>query len=734
MTSNPEAPADPEPGADTGDESVQDETAAFEGDAGSAVARSAADRVDWTPAETETASSDDVNASFEASNSGETTSEVAPNAALPGGHETPDEGELTFGASDGDESDEVASLFAVAFEHIRDEDSEADDLAEPSGSADSASADADFGAALTADATAGEGAALAESTTAAEPVAASPDTDQVDDSAVVEEKLSDRNAAGSETSEISSLSADDANADPVDAEVIEPTVSNIDHTATDIALAAAAVAPLIAASTAEAAPVAAEVTAAAASTVVASSDALPQSDQTAPAWADASSPATALTWVNPAAVSASTPSVAFSTASTEVAADDVLAESRLRPGFLRSGVLVPLGTLVVLTAAYAGTMLLWPLNEVAPTIEGVAIEAVPAAPATLTWPAEGAAAIGVEGISSLASTGEELPIASISKVVSSLMVLDAMPLQPGEAGPEYGFTYGDNLDYWTYRSQDQSALDVPVGGVLTEYQLLQGTLIGSANNYIDHLADDIWSSDREFADAAEEWLEARGLGAITIRTPSGFDDRNVSTPEALLALSEKALQNPVVAEIVATQSVELPGAGLVVNTNGMLADPGVIGVKTGTLEEDWNLLTAKEVTVGDTTVRLHVAALGQVDDEKRLETTRSLLAEVEAALNAQAPVVPAGTRVGSVETMWGDSVDIVTESDAEVVLWNAATADTTIEFDLGETRDQDGTVGTLSVSGPIDDTSVATVLTSDVEGPSVWWRLTHPLDLLGLND
>lgn len=734
VTSNPEAPAEPVPGADSGDESVQDQTASAEHDNGSATVDTAVVAADLRPTESVAVTTDPVDATSGPTPAHAAMDDVTEGSDLDSEQKNADEAENIFGSSDGDDADDVASLFAVAFEHIRDEDEDAVDSA-------ATLVDAETSAAATTEGAPAEGTAPVESVSAEDESLATPAAIGADDSAAATSEITVGDAEGSEISDNSAFSADAiavSTSDTAD----DGDVADAGAAPTALPAAAAIPAPFVTSATtatpdlpasgivSDAAP-ASEFGSAFASN---GTDAEPPLGGSTAAWADTKSPATALTWVNPAAVSASTPTVAFSTAATEVAADDVLAQSRLRPAFLRSAVLVPLGTLVVLTAAYAGTMLLWPLTEVAPTVEGVDVEAVSAAPAALAWPAEGAAAIGVEGMSSLASTGEELPIASISKVVSSLMVLDAMPLQPGETGPEYAFTYGDNLDYWTYRSQDQSALDVPVDGVLTEYQLLQGTLIGSANNYIDHLADDIWSTDSEFADAAEEWLGARGLGDITIRTPSGFDDRNVATPGALLSLSEKALQNPVVAEIVATQSVELPGAGLVVNTNGMLADPGVIGVKTGTLEEDWNLLTAKEITVDDTTVRLHVAALGQVDDEKRLEVTRSLLAEVEAAINAQAPAVPAGTLVGSVQTMWGDPVDIVTESDAKVVLWNAATAGTEIEFDLGETREQDGAVGTLSVAGPIDETSVATVLTSEVEGPSAWWRLTHPLDLLGLND
>ncbi len=172
---------------------------------------------------------------------------------------------------------------------------------------------------------------------------------------------------------------------------------------------------------------------------------------------------------------------------------------------------MPLATLVGIVAVYAGTTLLWPLHEVPPTVQSVDFATTPAAAATVTWPTEGAGAVGIAGMGTAASVPDAVSIASITKVVSSLMVLDRMPLALGEQGPEFSFTRADSVKYWDYRRSDQSALDVPIGGVLTEYQLLQGTLMGSANNYIDRLATEIWGSDREFARAAEVWLRERGL-------------------------------------------------------------------------------------------------------------------------------------------------------------------------------------------------------------------------------
>ncbi|MCS3843192.1 D-alanyl-D-alanine carboxypeptidase family protein [Microbacterium sp. AK031] len=448
-------------------------------------------------------------------------------------------------------------------------------------------------------------------------------------------------------------------------------------------------------------------------------------------WADDERTATAFTWLDVHAVEESTRSADLDTVTMREPGANLLADARLRPALLHARWLVPFGAFAALVVAYAATVLLWPLHEVPPTVEAVEVPAVVSELATPTWPAVGSAGIGIAGVSSTSSAADAVSIASVTKVVTALMVLDRMPLQLGEQGPEFAFNYSDSVDYWDYRRGDQSALDVPVDGVLTEYQLLQGTLLGSANNYADRLAREIWGSDASFADAAATWLADHGMTGITIVTPSGFDEGNVATPDALLRLGERAMQNPVFAEIVGTVSADIPGAGLVANTNGMLADPGVVGIKTGTLE-GWSMLTAKDVAIGGTTVRLFAAVLNQSSNDERLAVTRSLFAEVETALQDTPTTVPAGTVVGEVETLWGTNVDLVTDEDATVLLWNGASADAATTLALGDEREAGDQAGSLSVTGPVDAVEVSVSLEDEVSGPSPWWRLTHPLELLGV--
>lgn len=241
------------------------------------------------------------------------------------------------------------------------------------------------------------------------------------------------------------------------------------------------------------------------------------------------------------------------------------------------------------------------------------------------WPAQGAAAVAIGDGPIATSSDAPLPMASISKVVTSLMVLDAVPLGPGEQGPIHRISWEHERQYEDAVRAGKSALRVPVGGRLSQYELLEGILIGSACNYADILVDRIWGSEAAFADAAASFLASRGIVGVTMVEPTGFDAGNTATPSALIQIGRLALQNPVIAEIVAKTSVDLPGAGHVENTNDLLAEPGALGIKTGTLGSHYNLLSARALSTPDgTTTPVFVVVMGQPDDDTRYSASRAL--------------------------------------------------------------------------------------------------------------
>ncbi len=251
--------------------------------------------------------------------------------------------------------------------------------------------------------------------------------------------------------------------------------------------------------------------------------------------------------------------------------------------------------------------------------------------AEIAWPSTGAAAYAVGDADPVASSGGPLPMASVSKVITALVVLEARPLEPGQQGGDYWFTDQWQREYEEYLARGESALKVPVDGMLTQYQLMQGMLLGSACNYADILVESIWGDQASFAAAAADYLAARGIDGITMAEATGIDPRNTATAAALIEVGRLALAHPVVAEIVATREVDLPGAGHVENTNDLLADPGVVGVKTGTLDGS-NLLSAKDVEVAGEMIRVFVVVLGQPDDDARFAASRALYASIEREL------------------------------------------------------------------------------------------------------
>ena len=130
---------------------------------------------------------------------------------------------------------------------------------------------------------------------------------------------------------------------------------------------------------------------------------------------------------------------------------------------------------------------------------------------------------------------------------------------------------------------------------------------------------------------------------------------------------------------------------------------------------------------------MFASVLGEPDDASRLEASRALYTQLEAELQPR-PSVPVGTTAGIVESVWGDSADIVTAGDASVILWNGGSGTVSTTYSLGDSRAKGDIVGSLSVDGPLDDTTVELRLAGDIDDPSPWWRLTHPLELFGLTD
>jgi len=149
-----------------------------------------------------------------------------------------------------------------------------------------------------------------------------------------------------------------------------------------------------------------------------------------------------------------------------------------------------------------------------------------------------------------------LPIGSIAKVMTALVVLHQQPLTA--AGPTYTITDQDVGFYDQAVAEDGSSLPVVSGEQFTERQLLLALLLPSANNIADTLA--VWVARSEAAFVTELNAEAKTLGMTrtVFADASGFSPQTVSTAADLVKLGQAALADPTLATLVAAQTALMP--------------------------------------------------------------------------------------------------------------------------------------------------------------------------------
>ncbi|CAN5152358.1 hypothetical protein BH09ACT5_BH09ACT5_08020 [soil metagenome] len=388
------------------------------------------------------------------------------------------------------------------------------------------------------------------------------------------------------------------------------------------------------------------------------------------------------------------------------------------------------GLLVLAGAFYLPLTLLAPLQAVSPAVEAYAPP--PVVQPAISFPeygASGVGAVGYPGVLASAGSTDALPIASISKIVTALVTLDAHPLAPGEAGPDILFGAADQAFYDAQLADGGVVESVYPGQVMSQRNVMNVMLMESANNYAESLAAWGFGSMPAFVEAARTWLGAHGLSRTTIVEPTGVSPDNRSTVADLIELGKLAEADPVLAEIVATKTLDVPEIGTIENRNGLLGVHGVDGIKTGTLDEAGScLLFSQDHTIGSTTVTVVGVVLGGPDHDTIDAAIRSLLAQVDAGFT-EVPLASKGEEFASYTTAWGDTASAVAANDASVALWSAlpVTLDAEVEeLHLARSGDE---VGELVFTAGPRTVTVPLVLSATIDDPGPWWRLTNPAEL-----
>ncbi len=381
-------------------------------------------------------------------------------------------------------------------------------------------------------------------------------------------------------------------------------------------------------------------------------------------------------------------------------------------------------------AFYLPFTLLAPPPPVA--MDQVAFEVPAAVQPAMSFPAYGASGLGALGYPGVLASGGAtgpLPIASIAKVVTALVVLDAHPLAVGEAGPTATFTEVDEDFYNEQVANNGVVAHVSAGETMSQRNMLDLALMASANNYAQTVAAWAFGSEAAYVEAARAWLVEQGLPGTTITDATGIQPTNVSTVPDLIEIAKLALANPVLAQIVATPSVQIPTIGVIENRNALLGIDGVDGIKTGTLDEAGScLLFSADHVVAGHSVTLVGVVLGGPDHDTIDAAIRGLLTQADAGFR-EVTLVEAGHVFAEFDTPWGDDATAVAADTATAVAWAGSPITLDVAAHNPGLAEDGAEAGSLTFDFGEYSVSVPLEVEGTIDDPGPWWRLSNPLEL-----
>ncbi len=327
--------------------------------------------------------------------------------------------------------------------------------------------------------------------------------------------------------------------------------------------------------------------------------------------------------------------------------------------------------LLVVVIGLATWNYLRPIPGVAATGTPPASEVIAGTPPAMPWPTRGSAAVGVQSLGFIGSSGNEQPIpaASVAKVMTALVILEDKTLKKGDPGPTITITDADVQSYNTDFANKESVARVQAGEQITELQLLQGMLIPSANNMSETLARWDAGSIDAFVAKMNTRATALHLTHTKFADTSGANPGTVSTPSDLMSLGMAAMKQEVFAQVVGMGSADLPVAGTVYNVDGVLGQSGIVGIKTGSgLNTGANFLFAATISVDGIPITFFGCVMGQPTLDDTFSAAKKLIGAMQSALHVRKVLVKNQT-VATYITPWGAQTDLVSSVDVELIEW-----------------------------------------------------------------
>ncbi|NCF75522.1 MAG: hypothetical protein GWO87_03490 [Xanthomonadaceae bacterium] len=193
------------------------------------------------------------------------------------------------------------------------------------------------------------------------------------------------------------------------------------------------------------------------------------------------------------------------------------------------------------------------------------------------------------------NSGQQMPIASITKLMSAKVILDLDP----DWRKIIKYSKVDNDVFKYAKKWEMAYLYVNPGDTMTVKDLFFSALVGSANNAVYALSRSTGLLRRDFVETMNRKAKEMGMENTHFTEPSGLNPSNVSTAQDLAKLGRKIFNNFKILEATtakkyAFSTINTKKSHIIRNRNKLLfSDLYILGTKTGYLNEAGHCLIVK---------------------------------------------------------------------------------------------------------------------------------------------
>ena len=205
------------------------------------------------------------------------------------------------------------------------------------------------------------------------------------------------------------------------------------------------------------------------------------------------------------------------------------------------------------------------------------------------------------------NSGESMLIASTTKILTALVVIDRCPLDDI-------VTVGEES-----ASVEGSSMYLTAGEQLTVKELLYGLLMESGNDAAAALAIHAAGSIEAFADMMNAKAQELGCDGSHFENPHGLDaQEHYSCAKDLAIITSEAMKNKVFSDIVSTKTASVGGRSFSNHNKLLWQYDGAVGVKTGYTMAAGRILVSAVSKEGMELICVTISAPDDWDDHTKL--------------------------------------------------------------------------------------------------------------------